>query len=207
MKNLKVTATILAIAFLSLIAMSCKSEKKEEHHEMEMTNEMEHDNENTGATMGEAKVSTEKVMYNVQGYDKTLEIVKTYLQIKDALVADNSDAAKQAGKMATQALKNFDMSSFSNEQQEQLKGFIVSATTNAEGITDSTLNDQRKYFKQLSMNINEIIAIAGTEHKLYQQFCPMYDRGSAWLSAEKDIKNPFYGSKMLTCGTVKKEIN
>jgi hypothetical protein len=207
MKNLKVTTRILAILFVTLTAMSCKSEKKEEHHEMEMTNEMEHNNENTGAAMGEAKVSTEKVMYNVQGSDKTLEIVKTYLHIKDALVADNSDAAKEAGKMATRALKNFDLRSFNVEQQEQLKGFIASATTNAEGISDSTLNDQRKYFKQFSMNINEIIAIAGTEHKLYQQFCPMYDWGSAWLSAEKDIKNPFYGSKMLTCGTVKKEIN
>lgn len=207
MKNLKVTATVLAMAFFSLTTFSCKNEKREEHHEMEMTNEMEHDNENTDATMDEAKVSTEKVMYNVQGTDKTLEIVKTYLRIKDALVADNNDAAKEAGKMVTQALKNFDLSGFDLEQQEQLKDFIASATTNAEGISDSSLNDQRKYFKQLSMNITEIIAIAGTELKLYQQFCPMYDRGSAWLSAEKDIKNPFYGSKMLTCGTVKKEIN
>ncbi|EKF53808.1 hypothetical protein I215_15663, partial [Galbibacter marinus] len=47
----------------------------------------------------------------------------------------------------------------------------------------------------------------GTENTLYQQFCPMYDGGSAWLSLSKDIKNPYYGSQMLNCGKVQKEIN
>jgi hypothetical protein len=35
----------------------------------------------------------------------------------------------------------------------------------------------------------------------------MYDKGSAWLSTTKEVKNPYYGSKMLKCGSVKKQIN
>ena len=52
-----------------------------------------------------------------------------------------------------------------------------------------------------------MVGITGTETKLFQQFCPMYDKGSSWLSMSKDIKNPYYGSKMLACGRIEKEFN
>jgi hypothetical protein len=31
-------------------------------------------------------------------------------------------------------------------------------------------------------------------------------KGAIWLSETKEIKNPYYGKKMLTCGNVKEEI-
>jgi Cu(I)/Ag(I) efflux system membrane fusion protein len=33
-------------------------------------------------------------------------------------------------------------------------------------------------------------------------YCPMADK--PWLQKGTDIKNPYYGSQMLTCGTIKK---
>lgn len=41
----------------------------------------------------------------------------------------------------------------------------------------------------------------GTE-KVYVQHCPMAnsDQGADWLSMDEDIRNPYYGSQMLTCG-------
>lgn len=41
---------------------------------------------------------------------------------------------------------------------------------------------------------------------LYLEFCPMADdnKGSFWLSYDKEIANPFFGQSMLTCGEVKK---
>lgn len=38
--------------------------------------------------------------------------------------------------------------------------------------------------------------------------CPMFegDKGGSWLSISKDIKNPYFGDMMLSCGEVKKEI-
>jgi hypothetical protein len=35
---------------------------------------------------------------------------------------------------------------------------------------------------------------------VYYQYCPM--KKMYWLSKEETIKNPYYGSKMLTCGNV-----
>jgi len=51
----------------------------------------------------------------------------------------------------------------------------------------------------------DIVALLGTEKTLYEDYCPM--KKMSWLSESKEIKNPFYGSKMLSCGKVQKQIN
>jgi hypothetical protein len=33
------------------------------------------------------------------------------------------------------------------------------------------------------------------------------NNGADWISAEKNIRNPYFGDKMLTCGTVKTVID
>lgn len=196
-KNLKLITTILAIALGTLTLWSCKDNKKsEENQPMEMTNET--------ATI---TPPVEKISYNVEGSERTSEMVNAYLKIKDALVADDNNSAMEAGKLALKVFKNFDIGGYSAVQQEKLKGFVESAIENIKPISEGSIKDQRANFKKLSINVEDIIAIAGTDLKLYEIYCPMYERGSAWLSTEKNVKNPFYGSKMLTCGVVKKEIN
>ena len=43
---------------------------------------------------------------------------------------------------------------------------------------------------------------------IYVQHCPMADnnKGADWLSEENEIRNPYFGNSMLTCGEVTKEI-
>jgi hypothetical protein len=43
---------------------------------------------------------------------------------------------------------------------------------------------------------------------LYLEYCPMANNneGAFWLSNEKQIKNPYFGDMMLTCGSVKETI-
>jgi hypothetical protein len=43
---------------------------------------------------------------------------------------------------------------------------------------------------------------------LYLEYCPMANgnEGAYWLSNEKQIKNPYFGDKMLKCGSVKETI-
>ena len=43
---------------------------------------------------------------------------------------------------------------------------------------------------------------------IYKDFCPMYNdnKGAIWLSESKEIKNPYFGKSMSTCGTVKEEL-
>ncbi|MBD3660738.1 MAG: DUF3347 domain-containing protein, partial [Arenibacter algicola] len=64
------------------------------------------------------------------------------------------------------------------------------------------VGEQRVYFKSLSKNMFEVIKDSKSETPVYYQFCPMADggKGANWLSLEEDIRNPYYGSQMLSCG-------
>ena len=180
MKNLKATTTILAIAFLGFSA-SCKENRK--------------------------NVESNAIVMTSQQSSQAKTLLADYMAIKDALVADDSKAAATAAKQLESSLAKFNVGDFKGEQQAELKKIIADAKEHAEHISKSEISHQREHFKSLSIAIMDMVTVTGTEMTLYQQFCPMYDRGSAWLSMSKDIKNPYYGSKMLTCGTVKKEIN
>lgn len=196
MKKLKLTTVIMIMAFVSATATSCKDGKKADslnashaemnHNEMDMSNDkMESNSQNVGAK----------------------QVLIDYMMLKDALVGTDEGKAAKAGKKLESTLKGFDVSSYTAEQQKELKDIIDDAKEHAEHIGKSEMSHQREHFKTLSKDILDMVAITGTDNTLYQQFCPMYDGGSAWLSMTKDIKNPYYGSKMLKCGKVQKEIN
>jgi Cu(I)/Ag(I) efflux system membrane fusion protein len=58
--------------------------------------------------------------------------------------------------------------------------------------------------------LHRVIKMFGiTDHIIYYQFCPMFrdGKGAYWLSSTKEIKNPYYGDAMLTCGETKEVIN
>jgi Cu(I)/Ag(I) efflux system membrane fusion protein len=68
------------------------------------------------------------------------------------------------------------------------------------------LGSQREHFAMLSENILEMTESFGLEKdKVYKQFCPMAfnDKGANWLSEIEEIRNPYFGDDMLTCGEVK----
>ena len=61
---------------------------------------------------------------------------------------------------------------------------------------------QRDHFTSLSDNIYKLIKVSKQETSVYYQHCPMFNdgKGANWLSKENAIKNPYYGSSMLSCG-------
>ncbi len=48
----------------------------------------------------------------------------------------------------------------------------------------------------------------GLGQKAFIQYCPMVhgDKGAAWVSLEKEINNPYFGSMMLHCGEIQEVI-
>jgi len=196
MKTLKTIAYSSALALTAIVSLSCKDGGKKEA-DSPMGNEMQQEDANDSGEMSS----------NDAQESKATAIVDEYLSIKNALVADNTDGAAEAGGKLVAALDSFDASSFSDTEQTELKDIMVDAKEHAEHIAKSPMEHQREHFKALSKDVTDMVAITGADQKLYEQFCPMYDKGSAWLSASSEVKNPYYGSKMLTCGKVQKEIN
>ncbi|MCM4167768.1 hypothetical protein KCTC52924_01428 [Arenibacter antarcticus] len=89
------------------------------------------------------------------------------------------------------------------------KEIITSSKESANQITNVDSIQQREYFEELSANLVNLVAIAGTPAPLYQQFCPLYknNKGGMWVRIVKAVKNPYDGSQMLNCAFVQKEVN
>jgi Cu(I)/Ag(I) efflux system membrane fusion protein len=79
--------------------------------------------------------------------------------------------------------------------------------TNLEKMKGSPeLSEQRKYFAVFNQELYESILTFGlNEDKIYYEYCPMAldNKGAYWLSDTREIQNPYFGEKMLSCGSVK----
>ena len=201
MRNVRMTIGILTMTLATLMAMSCKDGKKDGPTEP-MSSEMHQED-------GHNQQGSEKMMAGNSGINVTNAIIDNYLQIKNALVADNQEAAAKAGGDLLGDFEDFDKSSYSLEEKQELTDIIEDAKEHAEHISESPIEHQREHFDILSKDVIDMIAITGTDKKLYQDFCPMYNdnKGAQWLSTTEEIKNPYMGSKMPGCGKVQKEIN
>ncbi len=137
------------------------------------------------------------------------EIVTNYLKMKNALTKDDGKEAANAGNTIVAALAKLDMKSLSKEQMKSYMDVADDAKEHAEhiGANAGKLDHQREHFALLSKDVADLVKTFGSSQKLYQDFCPMYDdgKGAIWISEFKEIKNPYFGNKMISCGSVKKE--
>jgi hypothetical protein len=200
--------TILSAIAMAFVLVSCNQKNKE----VETTNTpmMENDStmnmENSTMTMDN---NTEKSASAKNSNASINEVVANYLKLKNALVNDNSKEAANSGNALIATIGKVDMNSISKEQMKDYMDIAESAKENAEHIGDNAgkLDHQREHFVMLSKDMNDLIQLFGTSQKLYLDFCPMADdnKGAVWISETKEIKNPYLGAKMLTCGSIKKE--
>ncbi len=137
-------------------------------------------------------------------------LVKNYLKIKNALTKDDAKAAAIAGDAMVADFANLDVNALSAAEKKIFTDVADDAKEHAEhiGSNAAKIEHQREHFSILSKDVNDLVKTFAAGQKLYQDFCPMYNdgKGAVWLSENKEIKNPYYGSKMLSCGTVKKEL-
>mgnify|MGYP003626748985 FL=1 len=134
-------------------------------------------------------------------------VIKPYLKMKDAFVATDAKQVSAFAKMTSKAMKSADTKDLGKMEQSHINKTID--MLDAIGKSDNIKN-QRAHFVILNENLVAIaMNIKGANPLLYVQKCPMANnnKGAIWLSTEKDIKNPYYGDDMLTCGSVIEEIN
>lgn len=137
------------------------------------------------------------------------EVFNHYIHVKTALVNSNSAEVKNGANTMLQVIKDFDKSLLPAEQKSAYDKSITSIRSNANNIaaTDD-IEKQREQFAALSNEAYELAKSFGAGKTVYHEHCPMAlnDKGAMWLSESKEVKNPYYGEKMLTCGTVEEVI-
>lgn len=140
------------------------------------------------------------ISLSAQQKDTSLSTMyQSYLNIKNALVSDQSDEASKAANTFLKSASMVDYKVLSEGNLDLLR-------KEASKIADSrSIEMQREAFNNLSINM---IALTGkyklADESVFVQYCPMAK--ASWLSAEKNVKNPYYGNSMLKCGSVKAEI-
>ncbi len=138
------------------------------------------------------------------------ELVGHYFHLKNALANDDGSDAASAGKAMVEAMSKLDTTSFTSDQKKVYKDMADDTRENAEhiGANADKIDHQREHFEMLSKDMYDLVKKFGAGQTVYQDFCPMYNnkKGATWISETKDIKNPYLGKKMPTCGSVKEEI-
>jgi len=206
--------TIYVLALSTLFLSACKNSTK--HNDdghmhtkdmpmKNMNNMKNHDGNMKGMKMKGKKLANLTVKKNAA----TTPIIDNYLALKNALTADDKSGATKAAKSLLEAFKNFDITKLSADEHKSYIDIVDDAKENAEHISKSPLEHQREHFETLSTDINDLIVLLGTDKTLYQDFCPMAGegKGAIWLSEFKDIKNPYQGTKLPTCGNLQRRIN
>ncbi|MBU2884910.1 DUF3347 domain-containing protein [Gilvimarinus agarilyticus] len=193
MKYNQAIGSILLAASIGLSISACgdkKSESKSSHNDHDMT-EMEGmkdmSEENVETTVATPMITKESAQ----------QVLSAYLSIKDALVETDGTTASTAATTMIPLLNGSDELSL----RIKVNAEYIAATNDAEV--------QRSAFNKLSEDIYTLVkSTEANDAPLYRQYCPMAmdNQGAYWLSSEKEVLNPYFGDKMLRCGSVKEEI-
>ena len=175
-----VTLTILTIIIISLA--SCGDATKKQDNKMSKPEEIEAKKENA-PEIADASFSD----------GMTGKVFQNYQQIRVALVNSNPDEVNlAAGNLAE---------SFAGEREEMKSMALAMADT-------KDIEKQRELFSQFTEKVEPLLKESISEGAIYKQFCPMAfeGKGGYWISNAEEIRNPYYGDKMLKCGKITETI-
>jgi copper chaperone CopZ len=136
-------------------------------------------------------------------------VYSAYFAVKDALVKTDGKTTSTAASELMKAIDAVKNETLSAEHQTLWAKYKPLLALDAEHINGTTKTDhQREHFSALSGSMYAVMKAAKPGTKVYLDHCPMaFDgKGADWLSKDKEIKNPYYGSQMLGCGSVKETI-
>ena len=123
-----------------------------------------------------------------------MPLAHAYLKVSELFAADKADAAALAALA---------------EQARALAGQSPQAAQIAklaDEMRGKDIESQRELFKGLSQEMIHLLKAAPMAGMtLYVAHCPMVE--ADWVTADKEIRNPYAGSQMLTCGSITGELS
>lgn len=148
-----------------------------------------------------------KVTLNASEKEVILPLFDAYFKVKDALVEDDFEEAKQYYGALLEQWNHISWNQLPGEVADYLKSFENQDFLKGSKVTklESIERLRDYYFYDLSEAWIQIYRAYGPfDTTFYVQHCPMAkkDQGADWLSLENQVRNPYYGASMLKCGEV-----
>lgn len=129
------------------------------------------------------------------GHTRSVDLLSLYYNIKDALITGNSNTVSAKAAEFVKII--------TAEEAKQLpEASRLALSKDAQAIAKTKdIKKQREHFAKFSDDMYELAKTSKlSTEPIYKVYCPM--KKASWLSKESAIKNPYYGSAMLTCGKV-----
>jgi len=145
--------------------------------------------------------------------DKFTNLLNRYYSLKDAFTISNDTMAATHAKALVASADSLNLKEVKADSSiiEMANQYVGSISAEAKALAaEPDLEAKRKSFQMISDNMYDLVrTVRFDKETVYHQFCPMAfnDAGAYWLSRSADIKNPYFGKKMLTCGEVKDSID
>jgi hypothetical protein len=146
----------------------------------------------------------------IQEVNQLKAVFENYFAVKDALVKTEGNTASTKATSLLSAINAVKTETLTTDEHTVWIKILKNIKEHTEDIADTKdVKHQRDHFDTLSKIFYDLIKVSKQETPTYYQFCPMANdgKGANWLSKESVIKNPYYGSKMLSCGSVTEIIN
>lgn len=163
------------------------------------------ESEHEGHESSDAENTMKMDMPIDENFKKQLtNVYRIHLDLQDAFLATDAAKAKKQAVNVKSALSKVDMSLVKGEMHNHWMATLKTLNETLDKIRGS--NDiaiQRLAFADFNDALYGAIKMFGTSGEtIYYQYCPMArdNEGAYWLSTVKEIKNPYFGEAMLTCG-------
>jgi Protein of unknown function (DUF3347) len=195
-------------SLVTVFALSQCSAKKEEAAQEETHDESMHAS-NDEAPAPEASAPQFQVDATFQ--QQLSGVFTSYVLLKDAFVATDAAKVKEEAAKTQQSLSKVDMmllTGVAHHDWMTFEGGLDAALKEMQASAD--IEAQRASFSKLSENMYKSIKAYGLGGATaFYEFCPMAfnNEGGYWLSNVAEIRNPYFGDKMLTCGSVQEKLN
>jgi len=188
MKKVKLTILMMATIAVAFTTSSCSNEKKgHDHAAMEVSD----DKSDSGHDM--ANMQPEKLTFKDESMK---EAFQHYIHVRTALTNTDANEAKNGASMLVKAL-----AAVQGNETALAAVNIIASTVDVEA--------QRAAFSDLSEAMIVLAKGNIASGALYLAHCPMAmnNAGANWISSTNEIMNPYFGDKMMKCGSITETLN
>jgi len=206
MKTRSIFFSLLLSALAFGLLSNCSGSKKEEA----MQAHEDHSEKEKPSNSTRAESTEPQFTVDADFQKQLADVFKAYVNLKEGFVSSNVNKVKAEASKTQKALGKTDMKLLSGVAHDDWMNYLGGIESSLKGIQASAdIEAQRRLFSTLSENLYKSIKAYGLgSDTAYYEFCPMAfdNEGAFWLSDAEQIRNPYFGDRMLSCGEVRETL-
>ncbi|MFP6582054.1 MAG: efflux RND transporter periplasmic adaptor subunit [Candidatus Hydrogenedentota bacterium] len=130
-------------------------------------------------------------------------VYDAYFSAQQALSHDDAETANSFLDTLYKNIESLDLTIATDDEQKQLGEIIATIADRASGDSIEVVRETFREASSAILTLENSFGHAG-DATVYEASCPMaFGIGASWLQTSGQVENPFYGSEMFDCGSIK----